>query len=212
MFCPELGFQLLSQVFEPSSWLAIVPPLAGRGGFRGLAQHPKFQSLLRTLPFDPAPLGRLVRVVYFDKQPDSNWGVPFHQDLSLPVRACLRERFPEYGPWSVKDGVAHAQPPRHVLESMTSLRLHLDNCGPDNGPLQLIPGSHRAGILDREAIAQWTQSEPWTCTCLAGQILAFSPLTLHSSSKARKPGHRRVIQLEYCSSNLPLELATSVFP
>ncbi len=36
-----------------------------------------------------------------------------------------------------------------------------------------------------------------------GGILAFHPLTLHASSPAAKPRHRRVVHLEFATGALP---------
>jgi len=46
-----------------------------------------------------------VRGILFDKTPDANWTVPWHQDLSIAVRE--RVEVAGYGPWSVKAGVPH---------------------------------------------------------------------------------------------------------
>ena len=57
----------------------------------------------------------------------------------------LQERIdrPGYGAWSNKAGVTHVQPPLGVLQQMLTVRLHLDDCLDDNGPLRVVPGSHR---------------------------------------------------------------------
>ncbi len=39
----------------------------------------------------------------------------------------------------------HTEPPLSVLESMVTLRLHLDEITPENGPLQVASGTHRTG-------------------------------------------------------------------
>src|SRR6185295_12898558 len=63
----------------------------GRGGRRNLLDMPEVQSLAR----DPgvravaeAVLGQgcvAVRGIYFDKGPQANWKVPWHQDLTVAV-------------------------------------------------------------------------------------------------------------------------------
>ena len=42
-------------------------------------------------------------------------------------------------------------------ESMLVVRLHLDDCGEDNGPLRVLPGSHRLGRLTSEQIQRVTE-------------------------------------------------------
>ena len=52
------------------------------------------------------------------------------------------------------------QPPVHVLEDMLALRFHLDDSHEDNGPLRVIPGSHRMGRLSVKTIAGITATRP----------------------------------------------------
>lgn len=69
---------------------------------------------------------RVVRGLFFDKTPEANWTVPWHQDRSIAVRDRLEVE--GYGPWSVKAGVVHVQPPAEVLRAMLTIRIHLDDC------------------------------------------------------------------------------------
>ena len=103
-----------------------------------------------------------VRALFFDKTPDANWGVAWHQDLSIAV--VDRSETPGFSGWSVKEGVVHVQPPPPILEGMVTLRLHLDDCTAENGALKVIPGSHRQGRLSATAIAVWSQDR-LTVTC-----------------------------------------------
>jgi ectoine hydroxylase-related dioxygenase (phytanoyl-CoA dioxygenase family) len=111
---------------------------------------------------------------------------------------------PGFGPWSVKDGIVHVQPPCEILANMVAVRIHLDDCQVDNGALKVVPGSHLHGELSTEAINQWTEShKPVTCELLKGGVLAMRPLVLHSSTRAASPRHRRVLHIEYASDELP---------
>ena len=86
---------------------------------------------------------------------------------------------------------------------MVTLRIHLDDCGEDNGPLEALLGSHTQGRLDRAAIASLVESsQAMLCLCARGDILAMRPLTVHRSQKARVPRRRRVLQLEYATTTL----------
>lgn len=98
------------------------------------------------------PTAQAVRGILFDKTPEANWKVPWHQDLTIAVRK--RAEVAGYGPWTVKAGVPHVQPPVAVLERMLAVRLHLDNCGEENGPVRVVPGSHRARRLRRASASQ----------------------------------------------------------
>lgn len=143
-----------------------------------------------------------VRAIYFDKTPESNWMVAWHQDLTLAVLTKIE--VPGFGPWSIKDGVAHVQPPAHLLEEMLTVRLHLDDCDQSNGALRVIPGSHRSGRLSAEAIEKLRSEEPaLSCCVAAGDALLMRPLLLHSSGRSQTSSHRRVVHIEYASFALP---------
>ena len=143
-----------------------------------------------------------VRALLFDKTPGANWKVAWHQDLSIAVRE--RVDVPGFGPWSIKAGVQHVQPPLAVLERMLTVRVHLDDCGPDNGPLLVLPGSHAAAALSPDGVRQWRQRvAPVPCLVPAGGAVLMRPLLLHASSAANAPAHRRVIHIEYAADALP---------
>ena len=46
--------------------------------------------------------GQVVRALLFDKVPEANWHVGWHQDLIIPVRERIEVR--GFGPWSIKAG------------------------------------------------------------------------------------------------------------
>lgn len=143
-----------------------------------------------------------VRALLFDKAPAANWKVPWHQDTAIAV--AERVEAPGFLGWSVKDGVTHVHPPGAVLEQMVALRIHLDDCGPDNGPLRVLPGSHRHGKLNDAEIEHWRQTTAEvSCEARQGDVLLMRPLLLHASSAAKTPAHRRVIHLEYACRALP---------
>jgi ectoine hydroxylase-related dioxygenase (phytanoyl-CoA dioxygenase family) len=143
-----------------------------------------------------------VRAILFDKTPASNWYVTWHQDLSIPVKNKVDSE--GYGPWSMKDGILHVQPPAAILEQMVSLRIHLDACSEANGAIKFIAGSHRAGILEPDQLGLLRDNHvPVVCPAERGDIIAMRPLILHSSSTAEAPDHRRVLHLEYAGTPLP---------
>ena len=143
-----------------------------------------------------------VRGILFDKVPGANWHVGWHQDTMIPV--AERREVAGFGPWSVKAGVVHVKPPAEVLAKMLTLRLHLDGCSDDDGPLRVLPGSHQYGFLSSDAVKEWiSTAAPVTCTARCGDVLLMRPLLLHASSPAKEPRHRRVIHLEYAAEALP---------
>ena len=152
---------------------------------------------------------RIVRILAFDKTPAANWGVPWHQDRTIAV--AKRVETTGYGPWTVKGGVPHVEPPQAVLEAMFSLRLHLDDCGETNGPLRIIPGSHRLGRLSAGQVLDVAMRTPaMICTAGAGDVLAMQALTIHSSEPAHSPAHRRVLHLDFATADLPAPLEWAV--
>jgi len=152
-----------------------------------------------------------VRAILFDKIDGANWGVPWHQDLAITV--AERIETPGFSPWSVKDGIVHVQPPQHILASMVTIRLHLDDCAADNGALRVLTGSHLNGELSSEAISDWaSRSAPVICEIPKGGALLMRPLLLHASSPAKNPSHRRVLHVEYATTDLPNGLKWSERP
>jgi ectoine hydroxylase-related dioxygenase (phytanoyl-CoA dioxygenase family) len=153
------------------------------------------ESLLGTKPF-------VVRSLFFDKTPEANWKVAWHQDLTIAVQQRIETA--GFGPWSTKEGVVHVQPPAAILEQMLTVRLHLDDCGPENGPVQVLPGSHQSGTMNGEQISKFRKrTAPVICTIESGGAVVMRPLLLHASSPAAVPGHRRVIHLEFAAQSLP---------
>lgn len=142
------------------------------------------------------------KAILFDKVVGANWKIPWHQDRMIAVEE--RRDVAGFTSWSVKAGIPHVQPPTAVLQSILALRLFLDDQGPESGALAVIPGSHAGGKLepaDVERIVR--ESEPRLCTGAAGDVLAMRPLLLHTSAPARRPGHRRVLHIEYSARELP---------
>lgn len=185
---------------------------ASAHGLRGLlGKSPLYRSWLVSGGAEHVvPPGYLpVRSILFDKPAGANWKVAWHQDLTLAVRD--RHDVPGYGPWSVKEGVPHVQPPVEFLQRMITLRVHLDDTGEENGALRVIQGSHAQGRLTAAAIADWrSKGAERLCTAAAGEALLMKPLVLHASSPAVVPRHRRVIHLEFAPKGLlpePLDWA-----
>jgi hypothetical protein len=142
-----------------------------------------------------------VRGILFDKIPDANWKVPWHQDVTIAVQERVEAE--GFGVWSVKADVLHVQPPTDVLEQMVSVRLHLDDCTEDNGALRVVPGSHLQGRIAEEDIPVMRELPEVVCTVTTGGALLMRPLLLHASSQARAPRHRRVVHLDFASVQLP---------
>jgi ectoine hydroxylase-related dioxygenase (phytanoyl-CoA dioxygenase family) len=180
-------------VYAIRNLLEVVPAVAR------LATSDKLASLVRSaLGEDAFP----VRGTLFDKTREANWLVPWHQDLTI----CVKQRVDAagFGPWTIKAGVHHVQPPTAILEAMLAVRIHLDDCHERNGALRILPSTHRSGRFTAEQVdfAQRNGS-PVTCSVRRGGVVLMKPLALHASSTAAEPAHRRVIHIDYALSTLP---------
>ncbi len=181
-----------------------------RTGIRNLEK--KFQSIAEVaadasvLSIAASLLGKtpqLVRALFFDKTGERNWFVTWHQDRTVTLNK--RVEIDGWGSWTQKDGVHHAQPPRDVLDSMVTIRLHVDDADEERGCLSVIRKSHRLGILTQNEINRIViNSRPEACVASAGDAVIIHPLVLHCSAKSRNPEHRRVVHLEYSRYELPL--------
>jgi hypothetical protein len=184
--------------------------LLGRSGaVRALAISEPALTLARGLIGGAA---RPVKAALFDKVADANWTLPWHQDLTVALRPVAEapgsSSWPGFTRWSVKSGITHAEAPRDLLDRMVALRLHLDDCDARNGPLLVVPGSHRRGKLDAAARRDLPAEVGVRLReAKAGDVLAMHPLLLHRSGPAENPSHRRVIHLEYAAAPLPEGLA-----
>ena len=92
----------------------------------------------------------VVKSIYFDKPPASNWFVSYHQDLTIAVnqKAVIHG----FDNWTVKQHQYAVQPPLAVLQNNFTIRIHLDDTDKNNGALKVIPGSHVKGILRPETL------------------------------------------------------------
>ncbi len=146
-----------------------------------------------------------IQAIAFDKTPETNWKVAWHQDLMFPfARPVTAEGF---GLPSIKDDIPYARPPCEVLEELLAVRLHLDDCGEDNGPLRVSPGTHLDGIVpSHEAAGRAAAHGETACLARTGEAILMKPLLLHASSQAVRPGHRRVLHVVYHSGRpMPAE-------
>lgn len=187
-------------------------PLAAIDDPQSLWRRPKLLPLLlATL----GPNFGLVRGLFFDKPPERTWSLPWHKDQTIAVRdnRIRSERFTKP---TVKEGVPHVIAPPDFLATMLTLRIHLDEVTEENGPLQVLRGSHlteetragrprsprtqlqetHAGTVNSEA-----EFDPITILAQPGDVLVMRPLLSHASgnSRAGTKRHRRILHLEFAS-------------
>jgi hypothetical protein len=174
-------------------------------GIAGLAELFSPEALGSCAAQLPGPAARPVRAILFDKSEAANWALGWHQDRTIAVRA--RAEVPGFGPWSVKAGIHHVEPPFAVIERMRTIRIHLDPAPEGNGPLRIAPGSHRLGKIPEGGIDD-AVARCGTATCLAGRgdIWLYATSILHASAAAERPARRRVLQVDYSADALPRPL------
>jgi hypothetical protein len=160
---------------------------------------PRAATVWRTPPIPElltAALGQdfgLVRGLYFDKPPERSWSLPWHKDLTIAVMDN-RLRSTQFEHPTRKAGVPHVEAPTDVLERMATVRIQLDEVTDENGPLLVLPGSHRTG---RELVLG--ETAPHRVHAGRGSVLLMRPLLAHSSVNSRPgtPRHRRTLHLEF---------------
>lgn len=209
------GFALVPQVLTAAECESVGSRLAGvsadSAGTRCLLSRPWCQTLSETLRGNPS-VARLipadfaaVQCTYFEKSMSRNWLVPVHQDLSIPVAAHVEHA--GLSGWSEKEGSLYVQPPVELLEQLVAVRVHIDACSADDGPLRVVPGSHLRGKISPEAAALARQSQAEViCTAEQGAAMAMRPLLLHASSRSTGSSRRRVLHFLFGPRILPFGL------
>jgi ectoine hydroxylase-related dioxygenase (phytanoyl-CoA dioxygenase family) len=163
-----------------------------------LRRHPIIGNLLRR---DAVA----VQCTLFDKSPGKNWLVSLHQDLSVPVKGKVDGA--ECTGWSEKEGQVYVQPPTDVLEQIVAVRVHVDPCPLQSGPLRVVPGSHAFGRLNMARDELRKVHGELVVPVPRGGALLMRPMILHASSKASQPKPRRVLHFVFGPAHLPLGLA-----
>ncbi|MCG8331878.1 MAG: phytanoyl-CoA dioxygenase family protein [Chitinophagales bacterium] len=158
-------------------------------------------KIIRTISPD---CDKSIKSIYFDKPPHANWVVNWHQDLTINLVEKIE--VPAYKNWRVNSERVVVQPNKEMLESIFTIRIHLDDCTKENGALRVIENSHKRGVID---IKEWTKHKEGNeqiCEVRKGGIVIMKPLTLHSSKRTENKKSRRVIHIEFTDQELPMGL------
>jgi hypothetical protein len=137
----------------------------------------------------------LVRTLYFDKPPERSWALPWHKltiavrDNRIPSRRFQRP--------TRKAGVPHVEAPVEILQAMLTARVHLDDVTEENGPVRVLPGSHRSGKC-----LHIDEAQPVSILAKRGDVLLIRPLVTHCSTNSRPDTsrHRRILHFEFAAS------------
>jgi hypothetical protein len=148
------------------------------------------------------PDTRAVRAILFDKTPNTNWALGWHQDRVIIVRERIDT--PGYGPWSIKRGLTHVAPPPALQAGMLTMRVHLDPVPLTNAPLLVAPGSHRLGRIAEARIMSVVRDHgSVACLADAGDVWLYATPIVHASAAAERPARRRVLQVDFACGDLP---------
>lgn len=203
------GFTITDMLFEPDILENLLADLEYIGAFN--YEQPQVNLLktsakLNNIANDETLLSLLnrttdkdmfaVKAFILDKRTQSNWEIPWHQDLKIAVNQQVDQ--PDYTNWSSESGILHVQPPASVLEKLVTLRIHFDLCEIKNAAIHVIPGAHKLGILNSKQIEELVEhSSRHICTVAKNSVMLMKPLIPHYSPKSNSPGPRRVLQIEY---------------
>jgi hypothetical protein len=173
------------------------------------------EPLASTLKRQLGEAAGVVRGLYFDKPPGATWSLPWHRDMTVAVKQ--HGQLGRFKKPTFKAGVPHLEAPVELLATMLTARIHLDAMTPENGPLQVVPGSHRLTIArdegDSPVFAGESSANPRTAQaktgtvpprpmetlhCAAGDVLLMRPLLSHASIQSAEgcTEHRRIVHLE----------------
>jgi hypothetical protein len=148
------------------------------------------------------PDARPVRALLFNKSPETNWSLAWHQDRTI----CVKEKreTPGFGPWTIKRGMHHVAPPPDLLAKMVTLRVHLDDVPSTNAPLLIAPGSHTVGRVSVNQVEEVVRRcGTIACVAEAGDVWLYATPILHASEAASTLSRRRVLQVDYAAEALP---------
>ncbi|MFK8101445.1 MAG: phytanoyl-CoA dioxygenase family protein [Saprospiraceae bacterium] len=160
-----------------------------------------FNEKLVTLVQDLAPGAQLIKSIYFDKPPQANWFVGWHQDLTINLRK--KQEHSGFEHWRILPDRIVVQPPLNLLENIFTIRIHLDDCTSKNGALRVVKYSHLEGSIDFTTDWKKADSEEQSCEVMRGGALLMKPLVAHASRRTENQLNRRVLHLEFSDILLP---------
>ena len=212
----EKGFDIVENIYSEQEADEIVEiiesqGLGGQFGVREfLLNNPNIakkvfnDKLLKLIHKISPNCTKSIKSIYFDKPPNANWVVNWHQDLTVNLKK--KQEVQGYKYWRVNRERTVVRPNIEMLENIFTIRIHLDSCTTENGALRVIEKSHQQGVIE---IKDWTQNkvgEERICEVKKGGILLMKPLILHSSKRTDNERNRRVIHVEFCDLDLPVGL------
>ncbi|QYO67600.1 phytanoyl-CoA dioxygenase family protein [Leptolyngbya sp. 7M] len=204
------GFSIVEGIIESQECGDLIKQLnrlaknRSRAGIRNLMAVPQVAMLAhdrRLIELTEKIFGQEMtpfKATLFEKSGKANWLVAWHQDTAIPVEKSITGN--GWGPASIKEGITFVHAPESVLSKIIAIRIHLDASTDINGPLRVIPGSHKLRHSDDELGRISATRNQEICTVGKGGVIAMSPLLVHASSKCNTDVPRRVLHIEYAAS------------
>jgi hypothetical protein len=203
------GFAITDALFDPMVLESLLEGLTAIGAFNydrpqipnllkacdSLKNIARDEKLLHLLKLTTGEEMFPVKAFILDKSTESNWEIPWHQDLKISLSEKVEAT--GYHNWSLESGILHVQPPVSVIEKLVTLRIHLDPCDSNNA-IHVIPQSHNLGILKQQQIERLVaQTSSHLCIAAKFSVMLMRPLILHDSPPSNSSDSRRILQLEY---------------
>lgn len=171
----------------------------------------KRSDVVKKMAFAPRTLQLVKRIIgdaaipvtafFLNKTLDNNWQLPWHQNTKVAVNAFNETA--GYTGWTNEAGVMHVIPPVEVLEHLVILRFNIDASDETNGGLQVLPRTHKEGILNHAELEHKVKTvTPVFCPSPAGSLTLLKALAVHQSQPSQSGKNRRILQVEYCSKRL----------
>lgn len=142
----------------------------------------------------------VIKSIYFDKPEKSNWFVSYHQDLTISVNE--KAEIDNFTNWTKKHNQYAVQPDTEILESIFTIRIHLDDTTSENGALKVLDKSHLKSVFRIDHLNLNEEKEVF-CEVQSGSIMLMKPLLFHGSNKTTNDKNRRVIHIEFSNKKLP---------
>lgn len=155
-----------------------------------------FLNTLAATGFSPTAL----RAVGFNKSPELNWSLPWHQDRVIAMADRIDD--PSLTNWTQKDGTWHCEPSVDILKNMAFAYIAFDAVTPRSGGLELSEGTHNLGKVRQTNTEKVVDLHPNVAPTLArGECLLIFALTLHRSSRNETLSPRRALRIDIKKQN-----------
>ena len=212
----QKGFEIIEAVYSEKEINEILHLLQSKkmekkfGVREFLVKYPAIRKkvftdkLIRIIERIAPTCDKSIKSIYFDKPPNANWIVNWHQDLTINL--TNKKEVENFKNWRVKEERTVVQPNRELLENIFTIRIHLDDCGKENGALRVMESSHKKGVINMKTWLKNKEGIEKICEVKKGGILIMKPLILHASKRTENQKNRRVIHIEFADKELPVGL------